>query len=158
MALNMALMTSDLLKNALSSDLVTSVLKKTVPPTDRALLRLSRGWINTGMQSVVLLETTGARSGQVRQIATLCMPVGRDLVLVGSNWGQDKDPAWVHNLRANPDCQATFRGFAGSMRAQELSGVARRTMWERLIRFNPQYARYQQGTQRELPVMLLERL
>lgn len=153
----MELLRSDLVKTALNSDAVVKVLKKTVPPLDKRLLRLSRGWLNTGLQPVVLLETTGAKSGAVRTIATLCMPVGHDLVLVGSNWGQDRDPAWVHNLRAEPQCKVTFRGYAGAMRAEELGGRARTVMWEHLVRFNPQYERYQADTRRQLPVMLLRR-
>lgn len=153
----MELIRSDLLKHALASDIVVGLLKRTVPPTDKALLRLSRGWLNTGLQSVVLLQTRGARSGKLREIATLCMPVGRDLVLVGSNWGQDADPAWIHNLRANPECRATFRGFSGPMTSRELRGAERRAMWRHLVRFNPQYARYQEATDRLLPVMLLGR-
>jgi deazaflavin-dependent oxidoreductase (nitroreductase family) len=153
----MELMRTDLVKNALASSAVTSVLKKTVPPLDKALLRLSRGWINTGMQTVVLLQTTGARSGQLRTIATLCMPVGRDLILVGSNWGQGRDPAWVHNLRANPDCHTTFRGYVGEMTARELESSERATIWKHLVRYNPQYQTYQEGTRRRLPVMLLSR-
>jgi len=153
----MELIRSDLVKNALSSDLVVKLLKKTVPPTDKALLRLTRGWANTGMQSVVLLETLGARSGQPRTIATLCMPLGRDLVLVGSNWGQDRDPAWVYNLRAKPECKATYRGYVGTMTARELKGAERSAIWRHLVRFNPQYARYQEGTERRLPVLVLSR-
>lgn len=153
----MELIRSDLVKNALASDLVVSVLKRTVPPTDKALLRLTRGWLNTGLQSVVLLETLGARSGQPRTIATLCMPLGRDLVLVGSNWGQERDPAWIHNLRANPECKATYRGYVGAMTARELKGAERAAIWKPLVRFNPQYARYQDATDRRLPVMLLNR-
>ncbi|AQA17074.1 hypothetical protein BST95_01435 [Halioglobus japonicus] len=153
----MELIRSDLLKNALASDIFVSVLKRTVPPTDKALLRLTRGWLNTGLQSVVLLDTTGARSGQRRTIATLCMPMGRDLVLVGSNWGQERDPAWVHNLRANDKCYATFRGYVGPMNARELKGAERAAIWKHLVRFNPQYARYQKATSRRLPVLVLER-
>lgn len=86
------------------------------------------------------------------------MPVGLDIVLVGSNWGQDKDPAWMHNMRANPEVNVVFRGFKGSMIARELQGRERGAMWERLIRYNPQYAHYQDGTRRRLPVVLLTRL
>ena len=153
----MQLMQSDLLKRALASNHVVNLLKRTVPPMDRVLLRLTRGWLNTGFQSVVLLETRGARTGKTRSIATLCMPRGTDLVLVGSNWGQDSDPAWVHNLRRNTDCKATFRGFSGPMVARELDGAEREAMWEHLVRANPQYQRYQDGTERRLPVLLLSR-
>ena len=153
----MELIRSDLVKNALASDAVVKLLKKTIPPTDKALLRLTRGWVNTGLQSVVLLDTVGARSGEQRTIATLCMPLGRDLVLVGSNWGQARDPAWVHNLRAHPGCRATYRGYVGAMTARELRGAERAALWKHLVRFNPQYARYQDGTKRRLPVMVLSR-
>ena len=153
----MELIRSDLLKHALASAPVVNLLKRTVPRADKTLLRLSRGWLNTGLQSVVLLETRGARSGKTRSIATLCMPLGRDLVLVGSNWGQDSDPAWVHNLRTNPDCMATYRGFNGQMTARELKGAERSSMWQHLVRFNPQYGRYQEGTDRKLPVLVLGR-
>ena len=153
----MELIRSDLVKNALASDTVVALLKKTVPNMDKALLKVSRGWVNTGMQTTVLVETIGAKSGLPRKLATLCMPVGRDLVLVGSNWGQDRDPAWIHNLRANPECQVTFRGYDGPMTARELKGKARTDMWEHLVCYNPQYGRYQEGTDRTLPVMLLYR-
>ena len=153
----MELIRSDLVKNALASDTVVALLKKTVPNMDKALLKVSRGWVNTGMQTTVLVETIGAKSGLPRKLATLCMPVGRDLVLVGSNWGQDRDPAWIHNLRANPECQVTFRGYDGPMIARELKGKERTDMWEHLVRYNPQYGRYQEGTDRTLPAMLLYR-
>ena len=153
----MELVRSNLVRNALESQGMVAILKRTVPPLDKTLLRASRGWINTGLQPVVLLETTGAKTGQVRTIATLCMPVGRDIVLVGSNWGQERDPAWIHNLRANPECRITFRGFVGDVSARELEGRERTVMWQHLLRFNPQYGRYQELTSRQLPVMLLTR-
>ena len=55
----MELIRSDLVKNALASDTVVALLKKTVPNMDKALLKVSRGWVNTGMQTTVLVETIG---------------------------------------------------------------------------------------------------
>lgn len=154
----MSLIQTDLVKRALNHPRVVAMLKRIVPPLDRFLLRLSRGWLNTAMQSVLLLETTGAKSGQARQIATLCMPVGLDLVLVGSNWGQAKDPAWAHNLRANPQPKVRFRGYVGPVLARELAGEQRAELWQQLIKFNPQYLYYQENTDRNLPVFLLSRI
>jgi deazaflavin-dependent oxidoreductase (nitroreductase family) len=153
----MEILRTNLVKNALESDALVGLLKRTVPPLDRALLRGSRGWVNTAMQSVLLLETIGAKSGQRREIATLCMPVGIDMVLVGSNWGQQRHPAWVHNLRTNPEAKVAFRGYVGPVESRELGGRERTEMWQRLIRYNPQYERYQSMTRRTLPVMLLHR-
>jgi deazaflavin-dependent oxidoreductase (nitroreductase family) len=109
------------------------------------------------MQSVVLLDTRGAKSGQLRQLATLCMPQGTDLILVGSNWGQQKHPAWVHNLRANPDAFIRYRGYVGPATAQEVDETQREDLWEKLVAFNPQYGLYQEGTSRILPLFRLSR-
>jgi hypothetical protein len=106
----MGLLNTELAKRALNAPRVIALLKATVPPTDKFLMRCSRGWVNTAMQSIVLMETRGAKSGQAREIATLCMPMGDDLLLVGSNWGGEKDPAWVHNLRAQPRATIIYRG------------------------------------------------
>jgi len=153
----MELIRTNLVRQALDSDLVVSLLKGTVPRLDKALLRGSRGWLNTGLQTVVLLRTTGAKSGVEREIATLCMPVGRDLVLVGSNWGQDRDPAWIHNLRAHSTAHITYRGFSGEVEGRELKGRERSSMWQHLVHYNPQYGVYQNNTQRRLPVFLMHR-
>ena len=151
----MGLLNTELFRSAMASDRVVAILKRTVPPLDRALLRASRGWINTGMQSVALLQTIGARSGLAREIATLVMPADTSLVLVGSNWGQEQDPAWVHNIRHNGQVRVTFRGYVGPMQPTELTGIPREAMWQRLVQFNPQYARYQSAVTRLLPVIEL---
>lgn len=154
----MELLKTNLVRDALASERVVNLLKRTVPRMDKFLLSNSRGWVNTGMQSVAMLTTTGAKSGAKRQIVTLCMPLGNAIVLVGSNWGQERDPAWVHNLRANPEADVLFRGYKGTMKAGELQGRERALLWEQLVEYNPQYAIYQEGTNRRLPVILMERL
>lgn len=153
----MGLLTTDFFRNALTHPWLVRVLKATVPRLDRFLLKISRGWVSTAMQSVALLRTTGARSGITREVATLCMPWEDGIVLVGSNWGQASDPGWVFNLRAHPRAHVTYRGYRGEMLATELRGAAREAMWQRLVAFNPQYAVYQSGVERQLPVMQLSR-
>jgi deazaflavin-dependent oxidoreductase (nitroreductase family) len=154
----MALLNTGVIKTALDSPTTVALLKRTVPRLDRALMRGSRGWINTAMQSVALVETIGAKSGQARTIVTLCMPVGQDLILVASNWGQDRHPVWYHNLKANPDVQVTFRGYVGDVHASELKGRQRSEMWQRLVAYNPQYGRYQSANERCIPVLQLRRV
>ena len=154
----MELLKTNVVRSALASGVVVSVLKRTVPPLDLNLMRLSRGWLNVGLQTVALVTTRGAKTGKVREIVTLCMPVGDDIILVGSNWGQDRHPAWVHNLRAHPRVKVRYRGYVGEMEARELNGKERSDMWERLVRYNPQYAVYQEQTDRRLPVLSLTRV
>ena len=153
----MGLLQTNVVEKALRTEWVIALLKKIVPPLDKFLLRLSRGWLSTAMQSMTLLETTGAKSGLKREIVTLCMAQGSDILLVGSNWGRDNNPAWLLNLRAHPRPTVLFRGYRGPMHARELIGPEREAAWARLIVFNPQYARYQSWTERVLPVVRLER-
>lgn len=68
---NVEILSSKLMKNALNSSATVSLLKKTVPPMDKFLMRYSRGWINTGMQSVAMVTTKGDKSGQAREMVTL---------------------------------------------------------------------------------------
>lgn len=153
----MSLLKTEFATRALRWPWLIALLKVIVPPLDKVLLRLSRGWINTAMQTVALLDTVGARSGQRRTIVTLCMPVNDGVILVGSNWGQARDPAWVFNLRANPVARMTFRGYRGPVSAAELSGQERTEMWGRLVEYNPHYQYYQDNTARRLPIVKLLR-
>jgi len=150
-------MQTDFFRRALAAPWLVAILKRLVPPLDRFLLRISRGYVNTAMQPVALVKTVGARSGLVRETPLICMPVDGGVVLVGSNWGADSDPAWIYNLRKHPQVSLVFRGYVGSVTARELRGAEREAMWQRLVDFNPQYAEYQAGTARTLPVMLLEK-
>ncbi len=152
----MGLFHTDFFEKAISQPWVIALLKRVVPPLDRFLLKISRGWVSTAMQTIALVEAVGAKSGQKREIVTLCMPDKPAIFLVGSNWGLEKDPAWVHNMRVNPRVRVIFRGYVGPMRARELSGDERTEVWQRLVIYNPQYARYQMGTSRLLPIMRLE--
>ena len=77
-----------------------------LPRIDRGMFRLSRGrttfsaWIS-GLP-IIMLTTTGARSGQPRTLPVLALPEGDRLVLIASNFGLPSNPGWYHNLRAQP--------------------------------------------------------
>lgn len=149
---------STTLAKVLSSSKAAGALRAVVPRTDKALLKVSRGWLNVGLLSTALIKTTGAKSGKVREITTHCMPAGHDLILVGSNWGRDFHPAWYHNMKAHPQVYVTYRGFKGDMIATELKGKERALMWERLVEYNPLYKQYEANTERTLPVIQLRRV
>jgi deazaflavin-dependent oxidoreductase (nitroreductase family) len=153
----MALLKTDIVARGLAAPWVVKLLGWIVPPLDKFLLRISRGWLSTAMQTIVLMQTTGAKSGAKRETVTLCMPDGEEIVLVGSNWGRDRHPAWIFNLRKEPLTYIHFRGYVGPAKARELEGDERSVMWERLVTYNPQYARYASSTERVLPVVSLER-
>ena len=106
---------------------------------------------------VVGLVTVGKKSGQLRA-TTLAAPIAEDdrVVLVASFGGDDRNPAWYHNLRANPAVQITLRGSTRSMVARTAIGAERATLWNKIIAIYARYGQYQQRTNRKIPVVILE--
>lgn len=131
---------------------------KVVPPLDRALHRISGGRILLGQALVpsLLLTTTGAKTGQARQVPLACRPEedGTWLV-VGSNFGREKHPAWTANLLKNPEAQVSFRGRTTKVTAHLLTDAERSDAWPRLIQVWPVYDRYVERAARELRVFRL---
>ena len=107
---------------------------------------------------MLLLTTTGRKSGQLRTLPLACMKDGDDLVVVGSNNGMDRPPAWWLNLQANPGARVRFGRDAFPARAELASGAERERLWPWLKQQNPQYAKYELRTDREIPVVILKRL
>lgn len=106
---------------------------------------------------VVGIETVGRKTGR-RRATTLAAPITEDdrVVLVASFGGDDRHPAWYHNLRANPEVQVTLRGETRSLLARTATGTERATLWNRIIKIYDGYGRYQQRTDRQIPVVILE--
>lgn len=82
--------------------------------TDPYLFRLTGGRINMGPIINAPLVTTGAKSGQRRQVQLTYFHDGPDVVLLASNYGGAKHPQWYHNLKANPDCEFGMERFSAS--------------------------------------------
>jgi deazaflavin-dependent oxidoreductase (nitroreductase family) len=128
---------------------------------DRPVFRASRGRhtmtsLLTGLP-VVLLTTTGARSGRRRSAPVLGVPTGDGIAVIASNYGQSRHPAWYHNLRANPEAELSLNGRMLRVRARELEGEERDRTWRQGLRIYPGWATYERRTGgREIPVVLLE--
>ena len=129
-------------------------------PIDRRLLRWSGGRIGLFLgQPVGLLEVRGARSGALRETPLLYAEDGDRVVLVASNAGSLKHPAWFHNLKANPEVAFTARGRRGSYRASEAAGAERDRLWQTVLSVYDGYDEYaERAGLREIPVMVLEPL
>jgi deazaflavin-dependent oxidoreductase (nitroreductase family) len=104
---------------------------------------------------VLVLVTTGRRSGAERHTPLLYLPDGDDLVIVASNGGTASHPAWWFNLRAEPHAGVILGGRRLPVTASEATGEDRSGLWERLVRMYPGYAGYQRRTDREIPVVRL---
>ncbi|HYS39584.1 MAG TPA: nitroreductase family deazaflavin-dependent oxidoreductase [Pseudonocardiaceae bacterium] len=107
--------------------------------------------------TILLLTTTGRRSGTQHRTALIYRQVGDDYVIVASRGGAPTHPAWYLNLAANPDVriQVKDQEFAG--RARVADGDERAKLWSLMAEVWPDYDSYQTKTDRQIPVVVLER-
>jgi F420H(2)-dependent quinone reductase len=105
---------------------------------------------------IIYLTTTGAKSGISHSTPLLCIPDGENLILVGSNWGNPKNPNWAYNLRAHPQTQVRRGKTAKDFSVRELHGEERAAYWQKAVRFYPPYVSYERRSNRTLPIFLLE--
>jgi deazaflavin-dependent oxidoreductase (nitroreductase family) len=126
-----------------------------------ALLHASRGRIGgrLGRLSFLVLHHTGARTGAHRQDTLLYRAHGDDVVIVASKGGGERNPAWLHNLRAHPDVTVELPGSRRpvAVRAREVEGTEREELWDFMVAMWPFYATYQRTTRRLIPVVVLTR-
>ena len=107
-------------------------------------------------QHLLLLTTTGAKSGRPRTVALLYFADGKDLVVIGSKGGHRRHPACYHNLLAHPRVTVYARGVRTERQAREVQGAERARLWARAVELYPGYATYQvRAGAREIPVVVL---
>jgi len=131
------------------------------------------GWVNTHIrryvdsngdkgnrfsgQDALLLTTRGRKSGKLRRTALWYLIDGDRYLLVGSNGASRTDPAWVHNVRANPAVVVQVRDDTFAALAHVATAEERAALWDRIAADIPVYAGYQKRVKRDLPVVIVER-
>lgn len=106
---------------------------------------------------VVMLTTTGARSGQRRTVPVLGIPTEGSVAIIASNYGQANHPAWYYNLRSHPDAEVVVDGRHRRVRAGEAEGERRAQIWQAALRLYPGFGQYERRAQhRRISVFLLE--
>lgn len=108
-----------------------------------------------GVPSLLLLDHVGAKTGKRRTTPLVYMPDGDDLVVVASKGGFAKNPGWLHNLRAHPDTEVQIGRRRIRVHATEATDDERRGIWPRAIEHNRHWGRYQQRTDRKIPIVIL---
>jgi len=145
-------------QRVLDSSVFVAIAKRILPRADVRLYRLTNGRFSLtpkGAQ-VLLLTTTGRRSGDPRVTPLIYTVDGDGYFVVGSNWGEPGHPAWVLNLLANPEATIEVGSRQQVVNARLLTGAERTTVWQRLIRSWPLYADLAaRAGDRELPVVSL---
>lgn len=121
------------------------------------VFRATGGRLGGKMQGspVLLLETTGRKSGTRRTTPLLYLPDGENMVIVASKGGATRHPSWWLNLRANPTTEVQVGARNIGVEAEETAGEDRERLWRQLVAMYPGYADYQRRTDREIPVVRL---
>jgi deazaflavin-dependent oxidoreductase (nitroreductase family) len=106
----------------------------------------------------LLLTTRGRRSGKLRRTALIYRRDGERYVVVASTGGGDHHPAWYLNLVDDPEVRVQVGADTFAARASTAEGAERARLWEEMASVWPDYDRYQAKTDREIPVVVLERV
>ena len=116
-----------------------------------------RGYVWNGAH-VLLLTTKGRTSGQERTTPLIFVEDGDSPVIVASKGGAPDHPDWYKNLTAQPRVRVQIRDDVFEAVARTAEGAERERLWARAVEAWPQYADYQKITDRQIPVVVLERL
>jgi deazaflavin-dependent oxidoreductase (nitroreductase family) len=151
-----------LVRRTAGTRLMATIYKGIQEPVDRLVYRATNGRATASSWAanlpVVLLTTTGAKSGQRRTHPVLAVPDGEALVVIASNYGRPHNPAWYHNLKAHPAASVTVRGETQDVEARELEGAERDRYYERGIEMYPPFVHYRRWAgDRLIPVLRLDR-
>ena len=122
---------------------------------DKFLQRITKGQWSflrlAGMPSM-MLTVLGRKSGIARSTPMLCVPYQGGHLVAGSNFGGPTEPVWVLNVRAADLVTVTVNGKTHDVVPHELAGEDRATAWEHMLKTWPNYAKYEERTNRVIPV------
>jgi F420H(2)-dependent quinone reductase len=109
-----------------------------------------------GAPPMLLLDHIGAKSGKVRTTPLAYLADGDDVVLVASKGGHPRNPAWFHNLVANPETTIQIGSERRAVHARVASAKERERLWPAVVELYSGYRDYQERTDREIPLVVLE--
>lgn len=109
-----------------------------------------------GGMPVLLLTTTGRKTGRSHTTALQYLPEGESYVVIASNAGEPRYPAWYLNVKARPEAVVQRGRRRMAVLAREVEGEERRRLWARALEVHPAYAVYQNRTTRCIPIVVLD--
>ncbi|MCX5064056.1 nitroreductase family deazaflavin-dependent oxidoreductase [Streptomyces sp. NBC_00201] len=110
---------------------------------------------DTGLP-VIVLTNRGVKSGKIRKTPLMRVEHDGRYAVVASQGGAPEHPVWYHNLKADPQVELQDGPVKRAYVAREISGAERDEWWERAVEAYPPYADYQEKTDRQIPVFVLE--
>lgn len=108
--------------------------------------------------TVLILTTMGRKTGEQRSTPLIYQPHGDAFLVVASKGGADEPPAWYLNLEADPEVEVQVKDELFRARARTASAEEKPEMWKKMTETWPAYDEYQEKTEREIPVVVLERV
>lgn len=105
---------------------------------------------------LVLLHSTGAKSGAERVNPLMHLNKDGRIIVFASRGGEDLNPDWYYNIKANPQVEVEFGDRTVPARAEEVTGAERDRLFEEMKAEYPQFAEYEQATTRKIPVVALD--
>ena len=108
--------------------------------------------------TLLLLHTVGAKSGQPRLSPLAYLTIDEKMIIVGSYAGAPNNPAWVHNLRADPRARIEVGTETWDVVARELPADERDATWPKVVEYSTVFAGYQANTSRTIPLFELNRV
>jgi deazaflavin-dependent oxidoreductase (nitroreductase family) len=117
-------------------------------PLDAPIMKATGGRVSlaVGVLPVVVLTSTGARSGQRRETPVSYFTDGDDVILIASNYGGARHPGWCYNLLAHPECELHIGQRGGSFVARETEGADRDRLFALAVDLYPGYGKYAERT------------
>jgi len=120
--------------------------------------RANGGKVGDGTNTLILLTTTGAKSGLLRLNPLNYSIDGDRIILIASKGAWPTNPDWYHNLVANPEVTVEVGSERFQARASIAEGEERQRLFDQQAAQMPFFAEYQQRTARQIPVVILERI
>ncbi len=133
-----------------------------ITATDKLIQRLSKGRVTlldlAGLPNL-MMTVRGRKSGLPRTTPLLCVPYDSGNLIAGSNFGGQKKPVWVVNVRAAIEkgerVGVDIGGTSQQVDAREVTGEERDRLWDHMVKTWPNYAKYAESTDRTIPVFFL---
>jgi deazaflavin-dependent oxidoreductase (nitroreductase family) len=121
-------------------------------------IRLSRGRIGgrLGTQTILLLHSTGRKSGKEHVIPIAYFQTDGFYFIIGSNWGKEQNAGWYHNLKAQPRTVIEVGGQTIRVEAREAVGDEYDRLWRYAVEHHPPYQHYKEMTARHIPILVLK--
>lgn len=138
---------------------INKTLGKVFTGVHRSVYKLTGGKLGGKMADgdIIVVGTTGAKSGKARETALIGGPHDNGWVVVASYSGHDEHPGWYHNLMASPEATVQLGKSTHPVQARVVHGAERDELWAEMVKIYGDYDAYREVTDREIPVIVLER-